>query len=214
MRYSDVILCLSAVGALAQESDLPEVRWTYPVSLTEIQSKYAMLVNADNMLEKDFEPDPLVKVTGVKRATSAAVYLEETAAKALTEMFNAAAAVTEYVYVNENGKEKTATYDEETGMVLYLKSGYRSYGTQSTTYRQLSGPQQQRGRRLCGKARHQRAPDRNLRRYPQRDYAGRPTMTQDFKWTPEAQWMKENCDTFGFILRFLEEQSSAAWNQV
>ena len=60
-----VILCLSAVGALAQESDLPEVRWTYPVSLTEIQSKYAMLVNADNMLEKDFEPDPLVKVTGV-----------------------------------------------------------------------------------------------------------------------------------------------------
>ena len=65
-----VILCLSAVGALAQESDLPEVRWTYPVSLTEIQSKYAMLVNADNMLEKDFEPDPLVKVTGVKRATS------------------------------------------------------------------------------------------------------------------------------------------------
>ena len=129
-----VILCLSAVGALAQESDMPEVRWTYPVSLTEIQSKYAMLVNADNMLEKDFEPDPLVKVTGVKRATSAAVYLEETAAKALTEMFNAAAAVTEYVYVNENGKEKTATYDEETGMVLYLKSGYRSYGTQSTTY--------------------------------------------------------------------------------
>ena len=31
-------------------------------------------------------------------------------------------------------------------------------------------------------------------------------MTQDFKWTPEAQWMKENCDTFGFILRFLEEK--------
>ena len=49
-----VILCLSAVGALAQESDLPEVRWTYPVSLTEIQSKYAMLVNVDNMLEKDY----------------------------------------------------------------------------------------------------------------------------------------------------------------
>ena len=84
-----VILCLTAVGALAQESDLPEVRWTYPVSLTEIQSKYAMLVNADNMLEKDFEPDPLVKVTGVKRATSAAVYLEETAAKDKTLLANA-----------------------------------------------------------------------------------------------------------------------------
>lgn len=79
VRYSDGHPVPDCCRALAQESDLPEVRWTYPVSLTEIQSKYAMLVNADNMLEKDFEPDPLVKVTGVKRATSAAVYLEETA---------------------------------------------------------------------------------------------------------------------------------------
>ena len=30
-------------------------------------------------------------------------------------------------------------------------------------------------------------------------------MTQDFKWTPEAQWMKENCSEYGFILRFLED---------
>ena len=49
-----VILCLSACGAFAQEIDLPEVRWTYPVSLTEIQSKYAILVNGDNMLDEDF----------------------------------------------------------------------------------------------------------------------------------------------------------------
>ena len=55
-----VILCLSAVGALAQESDLPEVRWTYPAIADGDPVKYAMLVNADNMLEKDFEPDPLV----------------------------------------------------------------------------------------------------------------------------------------------------------
>ena len=201
-----VILCLSAVGALAQESDLPEVRWTYPVSLTEIQSKYAMLVNADNMLEKDFEPDPLVKVTGVKRATSAAVYLEETAAKALTEMFNAAAAVTEYVYVNENGKEKTATYDEETGMVLYLKSGYRSYGTQSTTYANYLARNNNVDDGYVakpGSSEHQTGICADILNA---DYAGRPTMTQDFKWTPEAQWMKENCDTFGFILRFLEEK--------
>ena len=157
-----VILCLSACGAFAQEIDLPEVRWTYPVSLTEIQSKYAILVNGDNMLDEDFEPDPLVKVTGVKRATSAAVYLEETAAKALTEMFNAASYVTEYVYVNENGKEKTATYDEETGMVLYLKSGYRSYGTQSTTYANYLARNNN-----VDDARLQRAPDRDLRRHPQ-----------------------------------------------
>ena len=49
-----VILCLSAFGALAQESDLPEVRWTFPVSLTEIQSKYAVLVNADTYSAAEF----------------------------------------------------------------------------------------------------------------------------------------------------------------
>ena len=30
-------------------------------------------------------------------------------------------------------------------------------------------------------------------------------MTQDFKWTAEAQWMKENCADFGFILRYTED---------
>ena len=146
------------------------------------------------------------KVTGVKRATSAAVYLEETAAKALTEMFNAAAAVTEYVYVNENGKEKTATYDEETGMVLYLKSGYRSYGTQSTTYANYLARNNNVDDGYVAKpgtSEHQTGICADILNG---DYAGRPTMTQDFKWTPEAQWMKENCDTFGFILRFLEEK--------
>ena len=158
------------------------------------------------MLEKDFEPDPLVKVTGVKRATSAAVYLEETAAKALTEMFNAAAAVTEYVYINENGKEKTATYNEETGMVLYLKSGYRSYGTQSTTYANYLARNNNVDDGYVAKpgtSEHQTGICADILNA---DYAGRPTMTQDFKWTPEAQWMKENCDTFGFILRFLEDK--------
>ena len=85
-----------------------------------------------------------MKVTGVKRATSAAVYLEETAAKALEEMFTAASHVTEYVHVNEAGKEKTATYNEETGMVLSIQERYRSYGTQSTTYANYRAQQQRR----------------------------------------------------------------------
>lgn len=201
-----VILCLSAVGALAQESDLPEVRWTYPVSLTEIQSKYAMLVNADNMLEKDFEPDPLVKVTGVKRATSAAVYLEETAAKAAHGNVQCRRCCDRIRIRKRERQEKTATYDEETGMVLYLKSGYRSYGTQSTTYANYLARNNNVDDGYVAKpgtSEHQTGICADILNG---DYAGRPTMTQDFKWTPEAQWMKENCDTFGFILRFLEEK--------
>lgn len=200
-----VILSLLALGALAEAPDLPEVRWTFPVSLTEIQSKYAMLVNADNPLDKDFEPDPLIKVTGIKRATSAAVYLEETAAKALVEMFNAAAAVTEYQYTTEAGKQKTATYSEDRGMVLYLKSGYRSYGTQSTTYANYLARNNNVDDGYVAKpgtSEHQTGICADILND---DYAGRPTMTQDFKWTPEAQWMKENCADFGFILRFLED---------
>ena len=56
VRYSDGHPVPVRCGAFAQEIDLPEVRWTYPVSLTEIQSKYAILVNGDNMLERILSP--------------------------------------------------------------------------------------------------------------------------------------------------------------
>ena len=199
-----LILCLSCTGALAARQNVPEVSWDFPVALMDLQSDYVMLVNADNLLDKSFKPDPQKKVTGVKRATSAAVYLEETAAEALKLMFEAAALVTEYEYVTENGKTKTATYDEN-GMVLYLKSGYRSYGTQATTYANyldrnngvddgyVAKP---------GSSEHQTGLCADILNA---DYAGRPTMTQDFKWTAEAQWMKEFCADFGFILRYTEE---------
>jgi len=199
-----LILCLGSVSAMAQQPDLPEVSWDFPVPFTDVQSEYAVLVNGDHLLDKSFKPDPQVKVTGVKRATSAAVYLEKTAAEALKAMFEAASLVTDYTYVNSSGKEVVAEYDED-GMVLYLKSGYRSYGTQATVYANyldrnngvddgyVAKP---------GSSEHQSGLCADILNA---DYAGRPTMTQDFKWTPEAQWMKENCDDFGFILRYTEE---------
>ncbi|MCI5956447.1 MAG: M15 family metallopeptidase [Clostridiales bacterium] len=197
--------CLCCASALALDlSDIPEVRWEFSVSLTELKSQYAMLVNGDNLLDESFKPDPLVKVTGVKRATSAAVYLEKTAAEALQSMFNAAGMVTEFTYVNEKGKEKVATYGDK-GMVLYLKSGYRSYGTQATTYANYLARNNNVDDGYVakpGSSEHQSGLCADILNDT---YAGRPTMTQDFKWTPEAQWMKANCAEFGFILRFLEE---------
>ena len=200
-----VMMSLCSFAALAQEEiEMPEVTWDYPVPLTDIQSEYAMLVNGENLLDKSFEPDPLVKVTGIKRATSAAVYLEETAAEALKAMFEAASFVEQYTYTLSSGKTKTAEYGEN-GMVLYLKSGYRSYGTQSTTYANYLA----RNNNVVdgyvakpGSSEHQTGICADILNA---DYASRPTMTQDFKWTAEAQWLKENCADFGFILRFLED---------
>jgi len=200
-----MILCVCSTGAFASSPDGPEVSWDFPVSLTDVQSEYTMLVNADNLLDKSFKPEPQMKVTGVKRATSAAVYLEKTAAEALKMMFDAAAQVTEYTYMGQDGKQKTATYSQEDGMVLYLKSGYRSYGTQATTYANYLDRNNGVDDGYVAKpgaSEHQTGLCADILNA---DYAGRPTMTQDFKWQPEAQWMKENCADFGFILRYTEE---------
>ena len=207
MKLLCVLLCmvLCCGSACAQKPDVPDVSWDFGVSLTDLQTKYTVLVNADNLLDKSFKPNPQVKVTGVKRATSAAVYLEETAAEALKRMFEAASLVTEYSYTDQSGKEKIATYGEEDGMVLYLKSGYRSYGTQATVYANYLDRNNNVDDGYVakpGSSEHQSGLCADILND---DYAGRPTMTQDFKWTPEAQWMKENCDEFGFILRYTEE---------
>ena len=203
-----LVLALGCSGAFAHEIEIPEVSWDFPVSLMDIQSPYAVLVNADNLLDKSFTPEPRVKVTGIKRATSAAVYLEETAAEALKAMFEAARMVTEFTYVTEKGTEAVATYEEENGMVLYLKSGYRSYGTQATTYANYL----ERNNNVDdgyvakpGASEHQSGLCADILNS---DFAGRPTMTQDFKWEPEAQWMKQNCDDYGFILRYTEESEA------
>ena len=200
-----LVICLCCTVSMAQELDIPEVSWDYPIALTDLQSEYIMLVNADNLLDKSFKPDPQVKVTGVKRATSAAVYLEQKAAEALKLMFEAASLVTEYAYVTESGSEKVAEYGEENGMVLYLKSGYRSYGTQATTYANYLDRNNNVDDGYVAKpgaSEHQSGLCADILNA---EFAGRPTMTQDFKWEPEAQWMKENCADFGFILRYTEE---------
>lgn len=207
MKLLCVLLCmvLCCSSACAQKPEVPDVSWDFGVPLTDLQTKYTVLVNADNLLDKSFKPDPQVKVTGVKCATSAAVYLEETAAEALKRMFKAASLVTEYTYLDKNGKAKVATYGEENGMVLYLKSGYRSYGTQATVYANYLDRNNNVDDGYVakpGSSEHQSGLCADILND---DYAGRPTMTQDFKWTPEAQWMKENCDEFGFILRYTEE---------
>lgn len=198
-----LLLSLILSASLAEES-VPEVMWDFPVPLCEIKSEYAILVNEENLLDQSYVPSPLVKVKDIKRATSASVQLQETAANALKDMFGGALLVTEYTYTNEKGKQKLKEYGTG-GMVLYLKSGYRSYGTQATTYANYLARNNNVDDGYVAKpgaSEHQTGICADILN---EDYAGRSRMTQDFKYTPEAQWMKENCAEYGFILRFTEE---------
>ena len=215
------LLCLMLlpVSALGEDGSLamggtkveePEVRWTYGVSLTALQS-YLILVNEQNPLDKTYEPSPLVKMSSVKRATSAAIYLQEACARAVEDMFNAALEVREYTYTTVNSKgeetEHTASYPD--GMVLMLKSGYRKYGTQATVYQNYLARNNGVDDGYVNKpgaSEHQSGLCCDILN---RDYAAREYMTQDFKQTPEAHWMKENCAQFGMILRYTEDGEAA-----
>ena len=170
-------------GGVQGDAREPAVTWNHMVSLGSLTSPYAVLVNREHLLDEKFEPEDRIKMT-VKRATSAAVYMERTAALALEKMFASA---------------------EEAGHKLFLKSGYRSYGTQKTTYENRLA--QNKGKddgvvAYPGSSEHQTGLSCDILN---EDYAARPRMTTDFSETAEAQWMKENCAEFGFILRYPED---------
>ena len=204
------LLCLMLlpVSALGEDGSLamggtkveePEVRWTYGVSLTALQSPYLILVNEQNPLDKTFEPSPLVKMTSVKRATSATIYLQEACAKAIEEMFAAALEVQEYTYttVNSKGEETEHTASYPNGMVLMLKSGYRKYGTQATIYQNYLARNNGVDDGYVNKpgaSEHQSGLCVDMHNLPSANIS--------FGETAQAKWLAENAHRFGFILRF------------
>ena len=198
--------CLPLQNAKATGSD--SVAWTYPISLSSLQSKYAVLVNEDHLLDQSYRPSPLVRVRNVKQATNAELELEETVANALLDMFEAAQQVTEYTYTVEgkDGQTETKTASFPNGMTLYLKSAYRSYGTQSTIYANYL----ERNNGVDdgyvakpGSSEHQSGYCADILN---KKWAGLDRMNQDFEIEAEACWMKENCARFGFILRYPKDK--------
>ncbi len=184
--------------------------WSFPVTLTELQSDHSLLVNRDNLLASDYVPDDLIYVT-VRRASSSKVELREEVNEALAKMFEAASAVTEYTYQVQNSKDEWVEkeFSSEEGLKLVLKSGYRSYGTQKTTYANylarnngvddgISSPP--------GASEHQTGMACDILSYEYN--ANNKYMNDSFYQTPEAQWMEENCYSYGFILRYPEDQEA------
>jgi D-alanyl-D-alanine carboxypeptidase len=203
-----VALLLAVTVCVGYSAAMAAADWTFTVSATELESDHAMLVNRDHMLEESYKPSDLVKAT-VKCASSSKIELREEAAEALKKMFEDALLVTEYTYKvqTSSGDWKEKEFTSTAGLRLILKSGYRSYGTQKTTYNNylarnngvddgISSPP--------GASEHQTGMACDVLSV---DYnANNQYMNESFYQTPEAQWMEENCYSYGFILRYPKDK--------
>lgn len=132
-RLTALLITFLLLGSCS--SAFAQTDWLFSVSLTELESDHALLVNRQNLLDKTYEPEDLVRVQ-VKTTSSSRIDLREETAAALVKMFEAAAAVTEYTYTatTSSGDTKEKVFQSDSGLRLLLKSGYRDYGTQKTTY--------------------------------------------------------------------------------
>ena len=197
-------LTLCACSSIA----FADAEWPFTVSVTELQSDHALLVNRDHMLDDRYKPEDLVRAT-VKCASSNKIMLREEAAEALIKMFDAAALVTEYTYKVSDGSGgwKEKQFSDQKGLRLTLKSGFRSYGTQQSTYASylarnngvddgISSPP--------GASEHQTGMSCDILSV---DYdRNNRYMNESFYQTPEAQWLEENCYSYGFILRYPKDK--------
>jgi len=199
------IVSLTACTAFAEAETAAE--WDFDLSLSVVTSDYAVLVNRDHLLESTDVPSNLVNVN-VKKRSSAVVQLDAVVAAALETLFADAALVTEYVYrvKDDDGNWEYTTFSDSDGLQLLLVSGYRSYNSQYTIYNNylarnngvddgISSPP--------GASEHQTGYAADVISV---DYNANNTyMNSSFYQTPEAQWMEEFAASYGFIIRYPEE---------
>ena len=201
-----LLLCLLAVPALAEDDEeelsfsdfmsmdvitYNSVPWEFPVDITDMDPELIRLANKQVLLPKDFVPADLVDVpklrlndagvntSGGVRYVDGPWQLNHECLQALVALCDAARA---------------------DGYELYLKSGYRSYRTQSYMYENrlekygyddgwVARP---------GSSDHQTGLGCDVvpKKWTDRG------MNEDMAREPETQWMAANCARFGFILRY------------
>ena len=188
------VLDLSQLGALEevqtldplQLSGIPQAaivqggEWTYPISYELLKSSsYIVLANKEHLLAEDYIPEDLVKLT-CRKISKDPIQMRETAANALSAMFDAASA---------------------DGVTLYAHSGYRSYRTQNTMYynRLKSNNGKDDGVvQYPGASDHQTGLGIDVI-----NKAGiGKRFTNAFADTKEGKWIAEHCWEFGFVLRY------------
>lgn len=145
-----------------------------------INSKFSILVNKNNNLDKDYIPD--TKTPNIPYKTNSSVRYD--IIDSVENLF-------------KDAKEK--------GFDLMLVSGYRSYDLQSSIY---NNNIKNKGEAWTsqfsakpGQSEHQTGLAIDISSVSQGG-----GLYQSFGDTEEGKWLKENCANYGFILRFLKDK--------
>ena len=144
-----------------------------------------VLVNKNYALNEDYEPSDLVlpNVLSTDYNQNQNIYLRKEAAIHLEQLFYAA--------------------QNEAGLTLLARSGYRSYQTQISLYdRYVSQNGTEKADTFSARAGHSEH-QTGLAMDVTADSVNRQLVT-DFGITPEGIWLKENAHRFGYIIRYLE----------
>ena len=188
MRFLAMLLALltlcSCMPAFAEdESDEPI--WDFAVPISAVMSEYVKLVNREVLLDEEYVPEDLVYVDQRQLATSAKVMLRQECYDALQRMMEAA---------------------QLEGINLYVRSGYRSYGTQKRNYdgrlERMNGvddgfvaPP--------GASEHQTGLACDL---TDDEYRWQSKLQQEFQNTAAANWLKQYAGSYGFIYRYMPDK--------
>lgn len=180
------MLDLSALSGIEEAQMMGEERvWDYPIPYDLLMtSDYIALVNRDHLLDEDDVPEDLVKDLDCRKVSYDPIQMRETAANALSVMFEAA---------------------EADGIYLYAHSGYRSYRTQKTMY--YNRLEKNNGHddgivQYPGASDHQTGLGIDII-----NKAGiGKKFTNAFAQTKQGQWVAKNCWDYGFILRYQEDK--------
>lgn len=165
-----------------EEADDNELKYIKKL-VNENINGIARLVNKENALESDYEPDDLV-IPNVKNGRSYKLYVRECIVNDLETMFNDA---------------------KKEGMDLYLVSGYRSSEFQEKIYQNsLIHNGKEHTEKYIAKPNHSEhqtglAVDISLKSINYK-------LIEEFKNTKEGEWLKENAYKYGFILRYKEDR--------
>ena len=167
-----------------------EVEWNFPVALEDMNPEYIRLSNKHYLLDSKFVPDHLVKVPrqpskgGISWVSwpEGGHRLQEVASQALCEM-------------------NTAMREVDGFRTMYLKSAYRSYGTQKTMYRNRLAKHNGKDDgwvSMPGASDHQTGLGCDVVPSNWKDRGMNDKMMKE----PECQWMAEHCAEYGFIIRY------------
>lgn len=151
------------------------------IDYKDLNSIY-LLANKQNTLPSDFIPSDLVELTIPFVLQGEVRFMQRIAADAITELVQAA---------------------KEEGIVIYGRSGYRSYKTQKILFngyvKKHGIEKANRYSAKPGQSEHQTGLALDVTAKSVKNQ-----LTQSFGETKEGIWVKENAHRFGFIIRYPE----------